>query len=141
MYSQRQENIQVKLELEAAAAKRHALALKILLRKGIEEYGLREGDTIKVDWGFVCSYMEDVAVQLEALGSICDDPDVVVNAECDTLMEGKVLVHEVLHKLKKLIKKVQKRQYKEAKASMAGHAVDIFIDGEKVATGNIADFI
>ena len=113
MYSQRQENIQVKLELEAEAAKRHTLAVKLLLNRGIEEYNLHEGDTIKVDWGMVCGYMGDVAVQLEAVGSICDDPDVVVDAECSALIEGKVLVYEILHKLKKLIKKVQRRQEKE----------------------------
>ena len=112
MYSQRQENIQVKLELEAEAAKRHTLALKLLLKRGIEEYTLHEGNTIKIDWEMVCSYLGDVAIQLEALGSLCDDPEVVVNAECPALIEGKVLVYEVLHKLKKLIKKVQRRQEK-----------------------------
>lgn len=109
MYNNRVEEIPVRLELEADAAKRHALALKVLLKR--DDYSdLLPGDIVKIDWTLFCGYLGDVAIQLEALGSLCDDPDIVVTAECDPLMEGEILVYEVLHKLKKLIKKVKKRK-------------------------------
>ncbi len=112
-YSYRHEEIPINLKLDKLETmRRHALALKILLGNDMESLKLQDGDVVNVSWKLVCDYLGDAAIKLEAICSICDDPDVVVDAECDALIEGKVLVYEVLHKLKKLIKKVNKRKAK-----------------------------
>lgn len=113
MYN-RVEIVPIDLELnKQESRKRHSLALKILLPVVPKT---EEGDTLKVHYTFTCAYLQETALQLEAIGSICDDPDVIVNAECLPLEEGKILVFEVLKKLEAVIDKVKARKEAESVA-------------------------
>lgn len=131
----RVEDVPVRLRLDKLSTiERHKLALDILLGSG-RTAGLRlqECDALDVTWRLVLEYLGQTEAQLMALSDILDDPDVIVDARCDPLEEGKILIFEVFRKLKKVIRKVRKRQ-------QAGHLVDIYIGGEKVATGKIKKF-
>lgn len=131
----RVEDVPVELSLDKLATiERHKLALKILLNRDVDDFKVRDGDTLKVTWRLVLEYLGRTEMQLEALGDILDDPDIIVDAKCEPLEEGKILVFEVFRKLKKVIRKVRKQQAKK------GHPVDIFIGGEKVATGKVDIF-
>lgn len=133
----RVDDVVIKLGLEKAQLDRHRLALKILLGDRLNHVNLNTGDNLQVEWRLILEYLGKTEMQLEAVLSILEDKEVVAEAKCDTLEQGKILVFEVFKKLSKVIKRLRKAQ---AKASMVGHAVDIFIGGEKVATGNITDF-
>lgn len=109
-YYNRVEEIPIDMELDKSAFDRHALALKIIMPNGVPV--MENKDTLKVHWKMTCAYLEETALALEAIGSICDDPEVIVNANCAPLEEGKILVFNVLEKLKKVIKKIRKRKVK-----------------------------
>jgi hypothetical protein len=124
MYN-RTEIIPIDLELnKQESMKRHALALKILLPHGVPKTA--DGDTLKVHWTLTCAYLEETALTLEAIGSICDDPDVIVNATCAPLEEGKILVLEVLKKLEAVIAKVRARQEAESVAAQVNREANAY---------------
>lgn len=94
----RVEQVNIKLVLDKLrSVERHKLALTILLP--YTPLKMSEGDSLEVTWQFVIQYLYDTALKLEAIKSICDDPEVVISADCEALKNGEILIYEVLAKL------------------------------------------
>ncbi len=103
----RTENIKVKMELEKEAGSRHQLAIE-LLNGSISD--LLEGDLLTVNWEFFIEYFGDISLRLKAVNKLCNDPDVVVSADCKLLEEGQCLIFETLSNLKQLIQTIKRRE-------------------------------
>ena len=102
---ERREHVEIKMELDKAAYARHASAVRALVPDF--KLQMRGGDTLSVRYKFVIEYFGDVAEKLEAVQTLCSDPDVVQTASCADLEQGRILVYEVLKRLDAVIKQVK----------------------------------
>lgn len=100
---QRREKVEIKMTLHKEAFERHKKAVKILLVPP----EMMEDDSLVITYKFFCEYFGNVVACLQAVEEICDDPDIIKEADCEALEEGRILVYEVLRKLEAVIQKVK----------------------------------
>lgn len=97
------------MEVKGSAYEKHRKAITLL----DPEYGryanIQTADTIKIRYKFWASYY-GVVENLQAVQGLCDDPDVVVEADCDELEGGRILIYETLKKLDNIIQHVKGRE-------------------------------
>jgi hypothetical protein len=105
--SNRAESIQIRMKLDKAAYDRHEKAYKTV----VTDFDLHvvKGDKLKLKYDFFIHYFGDIAAKLAAIKVICNDSDVVVEAECNELVEGRILIYEVLRELDNVIQIVKER--------------------------------
>jgi len=70
---------------------------------------IQPDDIIDVKYNFHLSY-HGVVQQLQAVKDLCEDPDVVVTADCAALEAGRILVYETLKKFDSIIQHVKGRE-------------------------------
>lgn len=94
------ENVQIKMTLDKAAHDRHAQVVKDLA----PHLGpVLENDTLNLTYTFHCLYFGDIVKKLTAVQELCSDPQIIHEASCRELRDGKILVYEVLKKLDDVI--------------------------------------
>jgi hypothetical protein len=103
----RTEVVQINMELDKAAYDRHEAEVALLCPE--LHMNVLDGDTLKVNYKFFIDYFGDVAAKLAAIKTICVDSDVVTKADCDELIEGRILVYEALRELDNVIRIVKER--------------------------------
>ena len=103
----RVEDVKMHLALNSVAVKRHKKALK---RLGIFFEDIKDGDTCKVNYTFYIEYLGSVAKDLADMSQICNDPTVIVDASCERLEKGQILVYEILKKLDSIIGTIKRRK-------------------------------
>ena len=106
---ERTETICLNMEVKGSMYEKHRKAVHILTPKYGRYTDIQPDDTIKISYKFWASYY-GVVQNLQAVQDICDDPDVVVKADCAALEEGRILVYETLKKLDNIIQKVKGRE-------------------------------
>jgi hypothetical protein len=108
----RVEQVDIKLVLDKLrSVERHKLALTVLLPYTLPR--MSEGDTLEVTWHFVIQYLYDTALKLEAIKSICEDPEVVISADCEALKTGEILIYTVLAKLHAVMDRLAQQELDE----------------------------
>lgn len=105
----RQENCTINMELELSAAKKHKRAAETLLREK-SSVTMASSDTLKLHYSFRILYFGQIIENLRAVIRICKDPNVIINADCELLEEGRCLAYEALRNLDEAIKTVKHRQ-------------------------------
>jgi len=96
------QKVDICMHLDKSGFEKHKADAARVLGKPIDD--LSEGDFIKLKYTFFITYLGDIAKRLEAVGNICDDPAIVRSIDCYQLKEGRILVHEILKKMDRLIK-------------------------------------
>jgi len=110
------EQVDIKMILDKLrSVERHRLALGVLLPYKVPS--MNEGDKLEVTWSFVIQYLFNTAIALEAINSICDDPEVILDVDCKALKEGEILIYSVLSKLQALMYSITQREKGCANAS------------------------
>ena len=99
------EHCTICLNLDNLAAVKHAKALKIL---GVSQPTV-EGDELRVRYTLMLEYIGNVAKALQAVNEICQDPNVIIDANSQALEEGQCLIFETFTNLKQVIKLVKRR--------------------------------
>jgi len=103
------ESVEIKFKLDKRAWDKHREAINLILRNcGKPDLAkVDNGDNVNFTYTFYIDYLGDINRTLEAVGQLCDDPKIVQSCECDILMEGKILLHEILKKLERMIRKLK----------------------------------
>ena len=102
----RVECIAIQLTLNGKEIKKHKHALAVLCNN--IHFG--EGDTLDIEYKFFVAYMQELVDRFRAIQDLCMNPEVVIDASCTDLEQGKILVYEVLKELELIITSVKEKQ-------------------------------
>ncbi len=106
--SKRTEHCKIEMKIEKKEAIQYASELKLLL--GCSHPEMVKDDFLKFNWDFWIMYFGGIAAKLEAVNSICKNPNIIISADCELLEEGKCLVFKTLTNLKQVIQTIKKRK-------------------------------
>ena len=98
----RHESVRINMKLSKSSLLNHLEVVK-LLRPDVVDLHMDDDTTLSLDYDFSIAYLGDVATNLQAVQELCEAPDVVMEASCAELEQGRILVYEVLKKLDRLI--------------------------------------
>ncbi len=103
---ERLETVKIGMDLHPAAYERHRAAVRTLVPDYDQQ--MFNGDTLKVSYSLSIGYFGEVVKQLHAVQELCEDPEVISDANCVTLQEGRILCYAVLKKLEAVLKGLKK---------------------------------
>ncbi len=108
---ERTETVSIRMEVRGDAYEKHKESITTLVPDYQDDKYVdkQPDDTIVVGYSFLVTY-SNVVRNLRAVQAICDDPDVVVTADCGALEEGRILAYETLKKLDNIIRQVKDRK-------------------------------
>lgn len=113
MTATRTEAVKIDLELNTVLAKKYEDELKTIF-KGRPSWcsggGLRDGDLLKVSYGFYASYFDECEACLRAVAKIVEDESVVVNVNVEELRYGESLILKLGGLLQELQTKIAERK-------------------------------
>lgn len=105
----REELIRIRMKVDGKAYARHSQAMRDLpLVKPITGEVV-EDDVLRVDYKLTAQYIGDVTKALLAIKELCSDPEVIVDASCADLTQGRILFYEALKSLEAVIKEIENR--------------------------------
>lgn len=104
---ERIETVRINMKLDKAAYDRYTAEVKLICPNLWVE--MLKDDSLNVKYEFFITYLGQVAANLAAVKTICLDPDVVIDANCEMLTEGRILAYEVLRELDNIIRIVKER--------------------------------
>lgn len=102
----RSETVKIGMNLQFEAYERHREAVRTLLPAF--DTRMSAGDDLKVNYTFSIDYFGDVVKKLTAVQELCEDPEIISDANCVTLQEGRILCYAVLKKLEAVLKGLKK---------------------------------
>lgn len=105
---ERSELCRIEMKLDKTVTDRHIEAVKELTNYDTEAY-MRDGDDLYLDYEFCIEYFNDVVANLQAVNALCNDPAVILSANCALLEEGQCLAFEVMANLKQVIQTIKER--------------------------------
>jgi len=96
------ENVKIRMKLSKSGLLHHLETIK-LLRPDVVDLQMGDEDSLTVSYDFTIAYLGNVAKALQAVQTLCEAPDVVMEASCEELEQGRILVYEVLKRLEAII--------------------------------------
>ena len=106
---ERTEAIRINMKVKGSMYEKHRKAVNLLVPDYDRYANVQTDDTINISYKFWATYY-GVVQNLQAVQSLCDDPDVVVKVDCAELEKGRILIYETLKKLDNIIQHVKGRE-------------------------------
>jgi hypothetical protein len=101
------EAVTINMKIDREMSLKHKPAIKTILPNFKTQ--LEGKDHLNLKYEFFINYFGDVERKLRAVHSLCKDPGVIIDASCDEIEEGKILVYKVLKRLEEVIQTVRGR--------------------------------
>jgi hypothetical protein len=96
----RVEELKIRMKLDMAAKERYPDACEAL-NSNIDY--MDKGDWLDIRYTLFCRYFGDIVEKLTAVQELCEDPAIVIDASCEELEAGRVLIFEVCKRLENVI--------------------------------------